>query len=275
MNALLIAVVADPTPGPSVQGGAPPSGVASSARLDYDLRAQLRRAFVDAYDPRLGAGGESTRILTASASSRPSRSRGRRRTCRADGGHHPVGGACAHRSGVGWRVPVFGRGLATSPLREDRLRSRQMRCVPAPWRRRAARSQERTRRASHPRFSARLPRRARWRLLRKPGRRCGARRRELRLLCARRCGAAHGGCPGSTATASRASRDGWLKRLVTAGACLGDSGAVAQAEAAGELGDPRTCAAPRRLSPRRQRCWRSLPGRHSSPWARPSCAWSS
>ncbi len=63
MNALLAAVVADPTPGPSVQGAAPPSGVATSAQLGEGLRAQLKRAFATAYDPRLGGWGRIDKDL--------------------------------------------------------------------------------------------------------------------------------------------------------------------------------------------------------------------
>ena len=63
MRGLLAAVVADPAPGPSVRALAPVAPAGTSARLGEDLRAQLRRAFAAAYDQRLGGWGRADKEL--------------------------------------------------------------------------------------------------------------------------------------------------------------------------------------------------------------------
>jgi uncharacterized protein YyaL (SSP411 family) len=66
MSALLQAVVADPTPGPSVSPEAPRSEAAHGG-LPADLRNQLLDEFRSAYDPALGGWGAEDKYLDATA----------------------------------------------------------------------------------------------------------------------------------------------------------------------------------------------------------------
>ena len=111
MQALLKAIIDDPSPGPSV-GEAFEVKPSTSAFLDKERRAALTKNFDESYEEKLGGWGENQKYIDADSMDLA--------ITRAEAGDATVDQARpadarrrhrADRSGLGRRVPVFRSGL--------------------------------------------------------------------------------------------------------------------------------------------------------------------
>src|SRR6478735_4930646 len=168
MQALLKAIIDDPSPGPSV-GEAFEVKPSTSAFLDKERRAALTKNVDEAYDEKLGSWGENEKYIDADSMDLA--------IARAETGD------ATDRPGLGRRLPVFRSGvLDQSPFRKDHVVPGAVSPAIQPGPRAVEGSKISRRSAHHRTLSRGIPDQPRRRVLCQPGCRSQPRRRRSHIL---------------------------------------------------------------------------------------------